>query len=201
MRVYNEDGERILEKKDIGPDGIGLYYDGKAETYLVEATDYLSAGGDNHWYVLYFRTRTPDYYGETEVEPNDTTADAQELLTYQQSTSNGTAYDVSLVHGILEEEDDEDLFMFTSTPNFYHSIRCAADGYGALGDLAVEILDSDGDVVASETDGEEDTAPDLNNFEPEDADTYYARIYSEDDVYGPGSYYRCYIFISGFEWN
>jgi hypothetical protein len=206
VRVFNEDGDTVLQKADIGPDGIGLYYDagpavpGGPVTYLIEATDEFAAGGADNWYVLYFRSREADHYGESESEPNDNTSEAQALAVNVFTTTNGSAYDAMLVHGMLEADDDEDYFAFESTENFYHSIRCAADYFGSFADIALEILDADGNVVASETIGEEDSAPDLDNYVPTTSETHYARIYSENNVYGPGAYYRCYIFVSSFEW-
>ena len=53
-------------------------------------------------------------------------------------------------------------------------------------------------MVASETTGTEDSAPDLDNYVSTSSETHYARIYSENSVYGPSAYYRCYIFVSSF---
>ena len=209
VNVYDENGDLILQKQDIGPDGRAIYFDAGPEgdpqgvggvAYKVEASESIGGGGADYWYVLYFRSRDPGYHGETELEPNDNTSEAQELPVFQLSTTNGTAYDAMQVHGFINNSDDEDVFSFQSTKDFYHSVRCAADSYGSLVDIAAELLDEDGDVVASAKDGDEDSAPDLKNYVATTAETHYARIYPEDNVSGPGAYYRCYIFVSSFEY-
>lgn len=206
VNLYNSDGDIVAQKSDVGPDGRLIYYEagpglpGTAATYTLEATDSLGSGGDDYWYVLYFRSRDPAYYGESDTEPNDNTNEAQELTVNEWTTTNGTAYDAMMVHGFLDGNDDEDYFSFQSTENFYHSIRCAADYYGSFADIALELLDEDGDVLISETTGDEDSAPDLKNYVATTSETYYARLYSENDVFGPSAYYRCYVFVTGFEY-
>jgi len=204
VTVYDDTYTPILSKSGLGEGGSAKYFDAKQVTYTIEATDELSGGGDDYWYVLYVRTRDEGYGYTREIEPNDDADTTQllELATYETSAGTSGFYEEGLIQGILDAEGDEDWVSFspaiTGTDPLRISILCSGEYYGSLTDLAIDITGPDGSIDQTITEGD-DSTPDAYNLTPVSAGTHKIRIYSEDAFYGPGAYYRCTFWVTDFD--
>ena len=201
VRMYDSDRNLLLEKADVGPAGTAAYFDGQDTTYWIEATDADGVGSQDHWYVLYFRTRDTGWGYDRETEPNDTPELQNALDNYEYETNSGTAYEAAQFQGILEAEGDEDWFAVTLPSSLYFTVRCSAEVYGSLVDLAVDVTTWDGETVLESVLDGDDSTPDAFNLGPYDPGTYLLRVYAEGDTpfYGPGAYYRCFVPMTSFE--
>lgn len=195
-------GAVILAKEDVGPDGRVYYFATQEQEYLVEATDAEGEGSVDHWYVLYFRVRTPTYYAiEYDAEPNDTELDAQSLPTDTAETSSGTPYEYVNLSGFVDVEGDEDWFAVEARDDEYVTVLCSSDAFGSFLDFAIDVYDTDGTLLDTISDGSDD-APDVYNLGTvSGAGDVLLRVWSEDpeaDV-GPGAYYYCSVYLTEFQ--
>ncbi len=201
VRLMDPEANIVLDKDEVGPDGVGIYYAGEDVTYTVEATDAFGGGGEDHWYPLYFRTRSEGTVYEAEVEPNDED-NAQALeVTELTTSSNGTPYDRGWVQGALDTDSDEDWFTFPVNAGDWFTFRCEGDVHGSTLDAAAEVYASSGILVDTVTSGNTDM-PDFVNHGPlGTADTFSVRLYAEGDtpIYAGSSFYRCVFFSTPFE--
>lgn len=194
-------GAVILAKEDVGPDGRVYYFATQEQEYLVEATDAEGEGTANHWYVLYFRVRLPDYYGiEYDLEPNDSAEAAQTVPTETATTSSGTPYEYTNLSGFIDAEGDEDWFALDANADDYVTVLCSSDAFGSFLDFAIDVYDTDGTLLDTIESGT-DSAPDVYNLGPvAGAGDVLVRVWSEDpeaDV-GPGAYYYCSAYLTEF---
>jgi len=198
VQAYQPDGTLVMSKDDVGPAGEAIYFNAQEGSYLVEATDTLGGGGADTWYVLFFRTRAEGSSYGMEVEPNDDGDTPQVLEEQLDTTDSGTEYRWYSVQGALSDDGDEDWFQVSAEADEYLSCRCSGESFGALGDPAIDVIDDSDEVLQTVLDGE-DNAPDLSNLALPSPGITRLRIWSEDAQYGPGSYYRCKIYLTPFE--
>jgi hypothetical protein len=201
VKIWDESGTLLADKLDLGPAGTAYYFDTLASTYTIEAADGEGQGGDDHWYVLYFRTREAEYYGLAwDDEPNETTELAQELETTELENDNGDPYERATVTGFMDVDGDEDWFSVEAFEDAYVSVWCSTDQFGSQLDAAIDVYGPDGELLDSGLDGN-DLAPDLTNLGRVAEGDVTFRLYTEkgDVTAGPSAYYYCSFYQTPFE--
>jgi hypothetical protein len=194
VSLYDDALNLIAQKDNVGPDGSVNYLFAKKTEYKVVATDVAAGGGDNHWFVLYIRTRAEtSTRNQRELEPNDISADAT-VIEQTTTTDQSPNYDKGYIRGELLADGDEDWFSMEASPGGTLDLYCGSESYGAMGDLAVDIHGPDGTLIQTITEGG-DSTPDVEALGPLEAGTHSFRFYSEDGMYGLGVFYRCGLFM------
>jgi hypothetical protein len=196
------DGDvKLASKESLGPDGWAYYFDTHEGTYHVSITDDGGGGGPDFWTVLFFRTREDDYYGiEFESEPDDDVANAQDLPTTTQQTSDGTDYEQVNLHAFVDVAADEDWFSVDADADDYVTVYCSEDVFGSFADTSLEVVDIDGTTVLDSADEGNDRAPDVVNAGPLDAGgTVYLHFTDAGGASGPSAYTYCNVYVTPFE--
>jgi hypothetical protein len=194
------DSETLAEQTDLGDGNYAQILSSEAGRYTLRMSDAAGGGSQDHWFVVYMRTYEEDgivtFWGDTtyeyEAEPNDDAATASPSNQLSESTGTGLDYEANYVEGIIDAAGDEDWYAFT-VPNGQRTltIRCYADRFGSLADIAIEVLDDEGNVVADATEYADFTAPQAFNIELESSGAYNLRVFAEDDLAGAAAFYRC----------
>lgn len=202
LRVQATDaaGALVLQKDGLGPDGPAAFYHTQKGTYSLAFSDVDSGGSLRHWGVAYVRTRTEGYYKMAfDVEPNNTQADAVEGDLSIATTSGGEDYFYSRVGGRFDEPGDNEWYvLIVPDDDTYVSTYCSADGLGSLANPSVDLVDGSGDVLATGLDGD-DLGPDLINGAMVDKGSLWFRFTDEADLFGPGSWFTCTLYLTPFE--
>jgi hypothetical protein len=197
--TFSLNGETVMRQTALGDESYGHVFRSQAEDYIVSVTDAQGRGGLNYWTVLYFRTFEPlssfgvtfwgtDIYQE-ETEPNNDASTAEPMLRTDEVTASELVWLGGFVEGRINEAGDEDWYAFEIASGQNTTVRCYADRFGSLVDIAFELLDQDLNVVEAATEYAPWTAPHIYNVE--DSSSRYLRVYAEDDSWGPSSFYRC----------
>lgn len=191
VEVRDSEGTLHLRKEAVGSTGFASTFSTPDETFSVSVTDLDSGGSDDHWTVLYLRTRDPGYGNPREVEPNDTVDEATPLDAETRS-DGGVTSDVSFLQGKLDVEGDTDHFRFAAVAGGRLRLVCSSDSYGATGNVDVDVLDPAGERVVTLTDGD-DSAPD-GEVEDLEEGAYTLRFKLAVGSFGPSAYYRCGVY-------
>ena len=171
------------------------------KAHLLELSDALGGGGDEHWGFLHFITRADGYVHDSESEPNDTLLDAQPLSLEEFENSGGNLFQRGQANGALDVVLDEDLYSFTV--GYDEGWICACVNSAEFGSAiapSLEILDADGEILisaAGDPAQDPDTLIENHPLEPGD---YFLRVSGDEGSEGgPGSWYRFNLFSASFE--
>lgn len=210
VRLYDPSGGLLLEKDDLGEQGIASFFDPEPGTYLLEATDVLGAGGQDAWYVLYIRTYEPGAnhpsFGsipyEPEREPNDHAVSATPHELFEVPIGSGQVYYGQYVQGRFDDDGDEDWFVVDTSAGEKITARCFAREFGSLTTLEAALFSGAEDITPP---GQGDTptalAQYLANAEVPQAGRYHVRLRSGNGAFGPGAYYRCRFLQATFDFT
>ncbi|MFT7519872.1 MAG: hypothetical protein ACI9MC_002016 [Kiritimatiellia bacterium] len=194
VTVTDDEGQTILVKDNIGDDGIATYFDGWNTTWNVSVSDVREGqGSQNHWTVLYFRTRTEGYGNPRESEPNNDSLTAN-LIETEESTEDGVKFDRGFLQSVLGSPDDEDFFQIEGVQDGRLRVVCSSSRYGSLGDVELEVIDPDGKSLGIFSDGD-DSAPDLDSLEDINRGLYTLRFFEKDGAGSLGVYFRCGAYV------
>jgi hypothetical protein len=194
VEVEDADGELVMTKDDVGPDGAMMYFDGYDTTWQVRVSDLRGdQGGGDHWTVLYLRTRSEGYGNPREQEPNNTAGDANPL-SKEEVREGSQVTDRSFLQGVLGNAGDEDWWSVDTVGGGTMRLACSSSRFGSTGDVELDLIGPDGAPVATFSDGD-DSAPDIAAQADLAAGTHKLRFYEKDGGGGPSVYYRCGLYV------
>jgi hypothetical protein len=204
VRLLDADGDALSDKLGVGPEEYALVPFVEAGSYIIEVSDAVGSGGDDHWTWLHVISRPDDWDGSEftrEVESNDLSATAQELTQTEAETSSGNLYTYSNMLGTVDAPDDEDWYAFSAGfgENWF-GLCLNSLAYGSTLSPQVELLDAAGEVVESWS-ATSAGDPDLyvDNLTLDDGD-YFLRVTGLDGAAGAlGDWYMFTLYIAGFE--
>lgn len=189
LEAFTPDGDRLLSKESLGPDGYGQYFEVDGRKIIVSVADVRGGGGDNAWGFVFVQPAERGYSYTHEIEPNDDDSDSN-LLAVTWSTNDSGMLGTSLAWGVMDDDGDEDWYSVTVDDGFYMSILGTADSVGSVFDGALAVFDEFGELVSEATVGD-DSFPDVYNIGPLDGGTYTIQVLSEDSsAVGLDQYYR-----------
>lgn len=207
ITVEDADGNTVLQQDALGDGRYGILFGAEQGTYTVHARDGLGNGGNDHWYVLYFRTyeegATTTFFGATEydveLEPNDTPEEAWFPEVNPGSNNQDLEFLGSYMEGQIEAPGDDDWYAFSVFGTDMITVRCYADRFGSLADLAFELYNPAAELVETVTEYDGLTSPQLYNWEAPETGEYRIRVYDELGEGGPGHNYRCQVVQTDWE--
>ncbi|MCB9796947.1 MAG: hypothetical protein H6741_30050 [Alphaproteobacteria bacterium] len=198
VELYDVDGQRLLRKEGLGPEGGATYFEVNGGGAVLAVSDARGGGGDDFWTFVFVSVDERGYSYPQEEEDNGL-LELSNVLDVEWGTNNDGTYGVSLVWGVIDPYGDEDYFTVDVDDGMYLSALGSADAFGSLLDAELQILDPTGQVIASETEGN-DTFPDLYDLGPLDAGQYTVRVVSEDEnAEGLDQFYRLSIYQTDYE--
>ncbi len=204
VRLLDADGNRLSDKVGVGPEEYALVPFVEAGSYVLEISDEIGGGGDNHWTFLHVILRPDDWDGSEfvrEVESNDLLATAQDLEQTETETSSGNAYTFSNMLGDIDAGDDEDWYAFDAAHGENWFGFCLNNlTYGSTLSPQVELLDVTGEVLgtwSATTPGDPDVYVENEIL---DDGSYFVRVTGlGDSGGGPGAWYMFTLYTAGFE--
>jgi len=201
VRLWSPDGELLGEKPGFGPDEYLLYPHLAAGDYLVELSDAGGQGGSNHWGFAHLIVRPDsDGYAYAEAaEPNEDVDGATALTTVEYENGDGQAYRQALGQGVLETADDTDVWALTTPYDDGGVVVCLVSGfYGSLVDPTLELLDAEGNVLASDEGGAGYPTANLDNTDVPEGTVYLRVRPPADAAAGAGAWYRFTAYAASF---
>jgi len=201
VRLLDSDGNALSDKLGVGPEEYALVPFVEAGSYIIEVSDAVGSGGDDHWTWLHVITRPDDWVLTREVESNDLSATAQVLTQIDAETSSGNLYTYSNMLGTVDASDDEDWYAFSAGfgENWFGFCLNSLT-YGSTLSPQVELMDAAGDVLDSWSAASAGD-PDLyvDNLTLDDGD-YFVRVTGLDGAGGAlGDWYMFTLYTAGFE--
>lgn len=204
---FSLDDQTLMRQPHLREDTYGMLLYGDAEEYTVRLTDRDGGGGDNHWFVVVFRTFEEDdamgFWGDAsydmEEEPNDDPLTAPEVDMDRESTSGGEDYQAAFVEGTIDVMGDVDAWTVPVESGNNLTVRCYADRVGSVADLVLEVRDVDGTELESASEYSEWSAPQLYNYAVGDRDAVVITVHDAGDTFGPAAFYRCQFFDTDFD--
>lgn len=193
VTVTDAEGNAVLMKDDVGPEGIAAYFDGYETTWTLAVSDADGGGGADYWTVLYLRTRPEGYGNPREEEPNDS-PDTATVLDQEEFEDGDLVTDRAYLQGRFLEGDPVDHYKLEVVPGGSLRVACGSDRYGAYGDVELAVLDAEGVLVTSASDGD-DKAPDIEGYTVEAGGTYTLAFTEKTGLSGVGVYYRCGVYV------
>ncbi len=191
LTLYNSDGQEILAKQEPTLDDYGALINSQGDTYVLKVTDAGGGTGETYWGVIFALVREEGYGNDRESEPNDTVVEADTLDLTDQEPDIGT-WVAGYGSGHIDTLEDVDVWGLTiDDDDSYVSVFYGAQQYGGQLVAAVDVLDSEGNVVA----GVEATAGAdeyLWNAGPFAAGEYYVRFggTGSNTGEGEGAFYQ-----------
>lgn len=191
LRLYNSDGDIVLEKGAPTLDAPAALVNSESETFVLNVVDALGGSGPTYWGVVFALVREEGYGNPRESEPNDAVEDADSLEEIDQEPDIGS-WVTGYGSGHLDTADDVDSWTLSvDFDDAYLSVFYGAQDYGGVGIFTVDILDSAGTVVAT-LESQLGSDADLWNAGPFAAGDYTVRLASapESVQFGEGAFYQ-----------
>lgn len=204
VRLLDADGNRLTDKLGVGPEEYALVPFVEAGSYVLEISDEIGGGGDNHWTFLHIISRPDDWDGSEfarEVESNDLSATAQDLEQTDAETSSGNAYTYANMLGTIDAVDDEDWYAFEAGYGDNWFGFCLNNlTYGSTLSPQVELLDATGEVLGTWS-ATTPTSPDVYvENETLDDGSYFVRVTGIGGTGGEvGDWYMFTLYAASFE--
>ncbi len=191
VRLYNSDGDVVLDKGAPTLDDPAALVNSESETYVLNVADAAGGSGPTYWGVVFALVRDEGYGNPRESEPNDAVEDADPLSVVDQEPNIGS-WVAGYGSGHLDTAEDVDSWtLAVDFDDAYLSVFYGAQDYGGVAIVSVDIVDSTGAVVASMP-GTAGADADLWNAGPFAAGDYTVRFSSapESTGSGEGAFYQ-----------
>lgn len=171
-------GNTIRSGPDIGATSIEATVTLEDDLYLVVVPDTTEANGDTTSVGEYFLFFAEYDTSEDSYEDNDSKLQVDALIAGAADSANlGVVADVAVIPDLAMIEDTEDWFRFETTVTGNRSDYVKIDFSHEIGNLNLELFDSDGEVVRRSQSFTDDELVSLQGLA---AGVYYARVLGFD---------------------
>ena len=200
VRIYDDTGELLSERSDVGPGGVAYYPLAQAGNYDVEVTDAGGHGGDGYWtYVFVYLDDAGSAY-PVEDEPNDSLGAARTLAMHETKTSGGSTYAYANGTGFIDTAGDADWFKVPARSGGELAVCLNAGLGGSLVTPDLELYDSTGNLV-DQSSGDALMVPNAHiEGVSMGSQPYYLRIAAPfGGATGSGAWYRFVLYTADFD--
>jgi hypothetical protein len=209
--ILTMDGALLSVRDSVGPDG-GVYYPNMTEgSVIVSVEDAAGGGGSNHWAVLIISAGDEGTARDTEIEANDSQAQATIIEMEEHLNANDRVYFSGTTQGAMNAAGDVDYFEMqvsgdaTATTEegdeVQYLVVCMNSAkWGSSITPDITVYDDAGNELGSGT-GNASADPN-NNIEnialDPGAAVYLAVTAGEDNAGSPDEWYMINTFIASF---
>jgi len=200
VRIYDDGGQLLSERSNVGPGGQAYYPLAQAGSYDIEVTDAGGHGGDTFWtYVFAYLDDASSAY-PVEDEPNDSSSSAQALDMRESTTSGGSTYAYANGTGFIDSVGDADWYQVSARAGAELAVCLNAGLGGSLVTPDLELYDSSGTLV-DQSSGDPLVVPNARiEGVSMGSQPYYLRIATPlGGATGSGAWYRFVLYTADFD--